>query len=168
MKKQASFAEFCFFCNEWVFDYDEWDSHCRDHFRLDDFPEEVGWGKIDRNLVPGFCPVCFWNEDLTPAERLRPLCTQAAWEGHVITHNWERVDCPDPRCKDVFDTFDKLWNHMDDIHRVRKGILGGHRTKRRLEQVVPDSHQSSGKHRRTDDAVNLDNIIFEFSGPKGA
>lgn len=52
--------------------------------------------------------------------------------------NWHR--CPDPRCVTTFQDEDGFRDHMDDIHRVRKGIIPtaihGHNGRVDLTRVV--------------------------------
>ncbi|EGY23731.1 uncharacterized protein VDAG_05169 [Verticillium dahliae VdLs.17] len=44
-KKHVKYAEFCFFCNPWLYEPEAWDQHCHEHLMKDHIPMELSWEK---------------------------------------------------------------------------------------------------------------------------
>ncbi|KAF3346068.1 Zinc finger protein [Verticillium dahliae VDG2] len=123
-KKQFSYAEFCFFCNQWLYDPGAWEKHCHEHLKQDLMPMELSWERVEMTFLPGNCPFCLWNTGLGCAERLQSFCCLSDWEAHIRAHSvsWQER-CPDPRCEESFHDGDSYQNHLHDLHRVPKKLL---------------------------------------------
>src|SRR5688572_18015198 len=119
-----SYAEFCFFCNEWHYDPEAWVRHCREHLEQDHIPMELSWERVETTFLPGHCPFCLWDQGLDCAKRLQPFCSLSDWEAHITDHgiSWQSR-CPDPRCEEVFHDKNSFQNHMHDLHHVPKTLF---------------------------------------------
>ncbi|KAK8028127.1 hypothetical protein PG991_005183 [Apiospora marii] len=145
IKKSRQFAEFCFFCNEWLFEAKEWEEHCSSHIKLGDVPMEMAYASMQKSFLPGYCPFCLGDEDRPAAERLVQFCKKEAWCSHIWDHQirWEKR-CPDGRCKVRFENQDSFVYHMHDMHRIPRDLFWGRaegkgctgREKARIEKVL--------------------------------
>lgn len=165
-KKSHHFAEFCFFCNEWLYDFDAWEQHCHSHLSLDHLPVEVAYERVESTFLPGYCPYCLWDTSLSAASRLRQFCTKSKWEAEVRDHGlrWRRQHCPDERCAEEFKNGDSFVCHMHDLHRVPEELLiATARGLKRKADMVEDIRQPKIKIRNAwDDATSVfDTWSFE-------
>ncbi|KAI1655474.1 hypothetical protein F4813DRAFT_160421 [Daldinia decipiens] len=165
-KKSRRFAEFCFFCNEWLYDFDAWEQHCHSHLSLDHLPVEVAYERVESTFLPGYCPYCLWDTSLSAASRLRQFCTKSQWEAEVRDHGlrWQRQHCPDERCAEEFKNGDSFVCHMHDLHRVPEELLiATARGLKRKADMVEDIRQPKIKIRNAwDDATSVfDTWSFE-------
>ncbi|KAK6860854.1 hypothetical protein PG995_004490 [Apiospora arundinis] len=144
MKKQQDFAEFCFFCNEWLHEAQAWEEHCHSHINQGDVPMEMVYVKIGKLFLPGYCPFCLEDDHRPAAERLVQFCKMSNWRTHIWEHRiqWQNR-CPDRRRKEKFESQDAFIYHMHDLHRIPRELFWG-RTKwkatpvqkNRLENVL--------------------------------
>ncbi|KAI1416949.1 hypothetical protein F5Y13DRAFT_185782 [Hypoxylon sp. FL1857] len=125
MKRFQPSADFCFFCNIWVYDGEVWERHCQSHLDQDHLPMEMAYEKIENSFLPGYCPYCLWDTSLTAANRMRQFCTKGEWEAEVRDHGlrWRRERCPDKRCFGKFHDENSFIYHMHDLHRIPKDLL---------------------------------------------
>ncbi|KAK6843373.1 hypothetical protein PG987_004233 [Apiospora arundinis] len=131
-KRRQLFAEFCFFCNEWLYEPEAWEKHCRSHITQGHVPLEMAWEKIEGTFLPGYCPFCVGDGRRPAAERLVQFCDKKSWESHIWEHriDW-RIRCPDSRCDKEFESQEPFVYHMYDLHRIPRELFWNRGLKRK-------------------------------------
>ncbi|ORY57480.1 uncharacterized protein BCR38DRAFT_489986 [Pseudomassariella vexata] len=155
-KNAQPFAEFCFFCNQWLYDSEDWERHCQSHLTQDHLPVEMAYEKIESTFLPGYCPYCLWDKSLPAAIRLHQFCTKDEWESEVKLHGlrWRKETCPDARCVEKFDQEHAFVCHMHDLHRIPKELLVATSGVKREASVLGDIADRNPKRKNAwEDAV---------------
>ncbi|ROT35347.1 hypothetical protein SODALDRAFT_346302 [Sodiomyces alkalinus F11] len=165
-KKQFSFAEFCFFCNQWLYDAEAWERHCHDHLTQDLIPMELSWKRVETTFLPGHCPFCLWDTGLGCAKRLQSFCSLSDWETHIRAHgvSWQER-CPNLRCEGSFHDGESYQNHLHDLHRVPKKLLLPAQTS--LKRGVDDVSQEElpAKKAKLGDGPVEARFVFHYCDP---
>ncbi|KAF7169446.1 hypothetical protein CNMCM6106_004351 [Aspergillus hiratsukae] len=96
------FAEFCYECDLWFNNQNEWHQHCQDH--LSEPSELLRCDPIIfRNcpVKPGYCPFCLGNPSLGPIRQMEQYLDMSKWYDHVhshLSHLSGEFHCRHPAC----------------------------------------------------------------------
>ena len=118
--RKHGFAEFCFICNIWMYNVDDWESHCQHHVdNLESFPRWVDPLMYDGVLAcAGFCECCLIKSQLPASERMRQWKWRHTWAEHYMEH----LSNPATEHKCRHGSFDSMLEfkfHLYDQHGVR-------------------------------------------------
>jgi hypothetical protein len=118
--RKHGFAELCFICNIWMYNVDDWESHCQHHVDdLENFPRWVDPLIYDGFLASaGFCECCLINSQLPASERMRQWKWRHKWAEHYMEH----FSNPETEHKCRHGSFDSILDfkfHLYDHHGVR-------------------------------------------------
>jgi carbonic anhydrase len=129
------FAEFCYECDLWFNNQNEWHQHCQDH--LSEPSELLRCDPIIfRNcpVKPGYCPFCLGNTSLGPIRRMEQYLDMSKSYDHVHSHLSHRdlsgeFHCRHPACTQGYGSLTELAYHLEDVHcykppRGKKRSLG--------------------------------------------
>jgi hypothetical protein len=123
---------------------------------------ELGWGKVYGAIIPGYCILCSWDNNMLYSKRIRAFTDRQEWEDHVGSHDITAFsNCPDPRCSQKYDNNQDLINHIHDIHRTPKYIFTSTTKKRKATCHECDSCQTEGD-RRLRKKICLNHMVFEL------
>ncbi|CRK14541.1 hypothetical protein BN1723_010373 [Verticillium longisporum] len=166
-KKHVARAEFCFFCNQWLYEPEAWEQHCHKHLTQDHIPMELSWERVETTFLPGYCPFCLWDARLGCSKRLQSFYTLPDWETHIRGHgvSWQ-ARCPDLRCAETFPDGDSFQNHLHDLHHVPKRLFKPAETgfKTGFKRGVDDvTHQGvPAKKTKIGDASVEAHFVFQY------
>jgi len=114
------FVNFCFLCNIWIYNKNDWQIHCQCHIDdLESFPIWVDPLVYDGVLaVAGFCECCLINPGLPAHLRMRQWTWRHTWADHYMDHFNDPL--LEKKCRHgSFDSILEFKFHLYDHHGVR-------------------------------------------------
>ena len=109
--------EYCYFCNRWFAQGEDWDSHCRQK-HLSPPPTDCGvLTRCNTMIKPSFCPLCLGQPNLAPSIRMKSWRRNADALDHIFkSHFTEPFYCT--LCKETLGTRDAVEHHLADRHNL--------------------------------------------------
>ncbi|EGE03442.1 carbonic anhydrase [Trichophyton equinum CBS 127.97] len=145
----SRFVKLCLNCDLWFTSEEDWREHCTEHLST---PESLPL-RCDllmfRNvpISAGRCPFCLGDSSLCVTKRMTEyIINWKDWNTHVEDHLVElkrsgaEPRCTHPLCNILFDSFQMLIFHLQDIHcclRRPKNGAGGKRDRAMIESIKP-------------------------------
>ena len=113
----SSRMEYCYFCNRWFAQGEDWDSHCRQK-HLSPPPTDCGvLTRCNTMIKPSFCPLCLGQPGLAPSIRMKSWLRNADALDHIFkSHFTEPFHCT--LCKETLGTRDAVEHHLADRHNL--------------------------------------------------
>ena len=115
------YPRFCYHCNHWLLNTQEWSEDCERH--MNDPPVYCNVLQYRHVLIrPGHCPFCLGDEKNSATFRFKTFRKKIDLKKHLDGHlrllkEDKKLFCPHPKCRHNIDD-ETLMDHFESIHSI--------------------------------------------------